>query len=68
MFLFTITGLTGLGHAITYTTSKYAVRGFMEALSDELRLDKYDYINLSTVYPTYISTRQDVMDVISKTE
>lgn len=40
----------------------------MEALSDELRLDKYDYINLSTVYPTYLSTRQDLMEVISKTE
>lgn len=40
----------------------------MEALSDELRMDKYDYINLSTVYPTYLSTRQDLMDVINKTE
>lgn len=61
-------GIKGLGRAITYTATKYAVRGFMEALSDELRLDKYDYINLSTVYPTYLSTRQDVMDVINKTE
>lgn len=40
----------------------------MEALSEELRLDKYDYVKLTTVYPTYLSTRQDIMDVINKTE
>lgn len=37
--LSSIAGLTGLKNVVPYCGSKFAVRGFMEALNEELRHD-----------------------------
>lgn len=52
----------------SYVSSKFAVRGFMEALYDELCMDKHDkYINLTTVCPGFIDTRREIAETIDKT-
>lgn len=62
-------GIMALGRALTYSASKFAVRGFMEALREELRLDGLtDQIHTTTVFPYFIVTRKDMIDHMSQTE
>lgn len=64
-----MSGITALGRAATYSASKFAVRGFMEALREELRLDGLtDQIHTSTIFPYFIVTRKDMIDHMRKTE
>lgn len=64
-----MSGISALGRAATYSASKFAVRGFMEALREELRLDGLtEQIHTSTIYPYFIVTRKDMIDHMRKTE
>ena len=49
-------GLFGLENLVPYCGSKFAVRGMMEALHEELRLEKLDRIELTTVCPYMVDT------------
>lgn len=52
---------------IVYTTTKFAVRGFSEALDQELRLDGFgNYIHVTAVHPYFVATRKDLMDCAAK--
>lgn len=49
-----------------YTTTKFAVRGFMECLTEYLRYRKLENeVFTSTVYPTILNTRQEVIDYMN---
>ncbi|XP_050586222.1 estradiol 17-beta-dehydrogenase 11-like [Bombus affinis] len=50
-------GIYGVSQKVAYCSSKFAVRGLMEALYEELRLDhKYTNIRFTTIYPFYVDT------------
>ncbi|XP_053996608.1 short-chain dehydrogenase/reductase family 16C member 6-like isoform X1 [Hylaeus anthracinus] len=50
-------GIYGVSEKVTYCSSKFAVRGLMEGLNEELRLDpKTADIRLTTIYPFYVDT------------
>ncbi|XP_003707576.1 firelighter [Megachile rotundata] len=50
-------GIYGVSQKVTYCSSKFAVRGLMEALLEEFRLDsKTSNIRFTTVYPFYVDT------------
>lgn len=64
-----MSGIAALGRAVTYSASKFAVRGFMEALREDLRLDGLtDQIQTTTIFPYFIVTRKDMIDQMRKTE
>lgn len=59
--------LNPLPTAVIYTATKYGVKGFMDTLYDELCINDYDkFINLTTVYPDFMNTRKDLIDVLEK--
>ncbi|XP_052761387.1 17-beta-hydroxysteroid dehydrogenase 13-like [Mya arenaria] len=47
---------TGVAYLTEYSASKYAVRGFTEALKDEMRREGHTGINFTTVYPMFVAT------------
>ncbi|XP_076656553.1 firelighter [Halictus rubicundus] len=50
-------GMYGVSEKVTYCSSKFAVRGLMEALHEELRLDhETAHIRFTTIYPFYVNT------------
>lgn len=52
--------------AAIYSATKYAVRGFIEALSEEIRQEGFgDCIHFSTVHPYFVSTRKDLMTTLN---
>lgn len=54
---------------IAYCSTKFGVSGFMRALYDELCMDDDDeYVKTTTVYPSFINTRKEMMDFLDKTE
>lgn len=56
-------GLHSSPHCVVYSASKYAVTGFMSALTEHLRLEKMnDKIITTTIFPYYVRTRQDIVD------
>lgn len=58
-----LAGLMGSCKLRLYTTTKFAVRGFMEALSLDLYREKHHrYVKTTTVFPTFIDTNNDVFD------
>ncbi|XP_055696411.1 estradiol 17-beta-dehydrogenase 11-like [Lutzomyia longipalpis] len=58
-------GMYPSGRSILYSTTKYAVRGFMSCLGEEIRMNKLsDKIKTTCVYPLFISTRQDLMSAL----
>ena len=67
-----IVGISSLGGKITfpyigYTASKFGVKGFMGGLYDELCAEKNDkIINVTTVYPSFISTRKELCDFLDE--
>lgn len=70
-----IVGISSMGGKITiplaigYCATKFGVRGFMNALYDELCLyDQDEFINLTTVYPAFINTRKELSDVLDQTK
>jgi short chain dehydrogenase len=53
--------------AIGYCATKFGVKGFMEALYDELCFTKVDdFIKLTTVYPAHINTRKEFVEVMDQ--
>lgn len=51
--------------AVAYTTSKYAVKGFMDALTRETTHENWGVKTL-TVFPHIINTRKEVIDFLRK--
>lgn len=52
--------------AVIYSSTKFAVRGYLEALAEELRQEGYgDCIHFSTVHPYFVATRKDLMDALN---
>ncbi|KZC13668.1 Estradiol 17-beta-dehydrogenase 11 [Dufourea novaeangliae] len=50
-------GIYGVSEKVAYCSSKFAVRGLMEGLYEELRLDPDTAnIRLTTIYPFYVDT------------
>ncbi|XP_076682233.1 firelighter [Andrena cerasifolii] len=50
-------GIYGVSQKVTYCSSKFAVRGLMDALHEELRLDlRTSNIRFTTIYPFYVNT------------
>lgn len=48
---------------IIYSTTKFAIRGFTECLTQELRLDGHsDYLHVTGVFPYFVATRKDLTD------
>ncbi|GAB0095670.1 estradiol 17-beta-dehydrogenase 11 [Sergentomyia squamirostris] len=63
-----LSGLDAAGRAVAYSASKFGVRGFMEALREEIRLEGHlGEIFTTTVYPYFISTRKDLMQKMQRT-
>ncbi|KAM8717131.1 hypothetical protein ACLKA7_003924 [Drosophila subpalustris] len=55
--LSSIAGLVGLSNLVPYCATKYAVRGLMEALHEELREGPYkDLIKVTTIFPYMTNT------------
>lgn len=53
--------------AILYTSSKYALLGFSQALAEEMRLEGYgDCVHITSVHPYYVSTQKDFADRVLK--
>lgn len=58
-------GLTGLATAVTYSASKFAVRGFMETLALDMHVEGHgDYIRTTTVCPYFIATNNTVVATV----
>lgn len=56
-----------VGFMKTYVTSKYAVRGYMEALDEELYLiGQAEAVKTTTVFPFVINTRKQVMEKVNR--
>lgn len=49
-------GLFGIPNLVPYCSAKFAVRGMMEALYQECRLDKKSEIKFTTIYPYMVDT------------
>ncbi|XP_029048367.2 short-chain dehydrogenase/reductase family 16C member 6-like isoform X1 [Osmia bicornis bicornis] len=57
--LSSMAGILGLANIVPYCASKFAVRGLMEALNEEIRgmsKDKTSNINFTTIYPYMVNT------------
>ncbi|EZA56274.1 Short-chain dehydrogenase/reductase family 16C member [Ooceraea biroi] len=56
--LSSIAGLSGVPYIVPYCATKYAIRGLMEALNDELRLssDNKSLIKFTTIFPYMVDT------------
>ncbi|XP_055599665.1 17-beta-hydroxysteroid dehydrogenase 13-like isoform X3 [Uranotaenia lowii] len=62
-----MSGMYAFPWAVIYSTSKYAVNGFMSALTEQLRLQGHSkYIRTTCVCPYYIATRKDIVDFLKK--
>ncbi|XP_012219795.1 short-chain dehydrogenase/reductase family 16C member 6-like [Linepithema humile] len=49
-------GIYGVSQKVAYCSSKFAVRGLMEALHEEIRLERKSNIHFTTIYPFYVDT------------
>ena len=55
--------------ACGYCATKFGVRGFMNALYDELcAYDNDDYIKTTCVFPSFINTRKQLSDMLDKVD
>lgn len=60
-----MSALNATPYSIPYTATKFAINGFMSALTEHLRLDKWrSKIKTTCVFPYYVKTRQDVIDFL----
>lgn len=60
-------GLYPCGRGVTYTTSKFAVRGFMMSLCEQLSYNhQAAYIKTTTIYPLFMATCQELTDTWQK--
>lgn len=62
-----ISALVTLPMATVYSSTKFGVDGFMQALFDDLCIDNCDkFIKLSTVFPYFINTRKELADLMDE--
>ncbi|XP_055544082.1 17-beta-hydroxysteroid dehydrogenase 13-like [Wyeomyia smithii] len=62
-----MSGMYAFPWAVVYSTSKYAVNGFMAAITEQLRLQGFsNSIQTTCVCPYYIATRKDIVDFLKK--
>ena len=55
--------------ACAYCATKHGVRGFMDALYDELCVDDHDeFIKTTCVFPGFINTRKELSDILDQTQ
>lgn len=60
-------GKVTIPYSVAYCTSKFGVTGFMSALFDELVVLGHDeYINTTTIYPSFVNTRPDIKEYVPK--
>lgn len=60
-----MSGLHATPFSIPYSATKFGINGFMAALTEHLRLEKWrSRIKTTCVFPYYIKTRQDVIDFL----
>ena len=52
-----------MSSAVSYTTSKFAVRGFMDALARESKHENWGVKTL-TVFPNFTNTHKEVADYV----
>lgn len=63
--LSSVSGLIGVPEGVIYCATKFAVRGFMEALVMQLQHDGHDkYIKTTTSFPYFVDTRPYLKDVV----
>ncbi|XP_058825302.1 estradiol 17-beta-dehydrogenase 11-like [Topomyia yanbarensis] len=61
------TAFLPVGFIRHYTTTKYAMRGFMEELRDEIRhAGQTKFVKTTTIFPFFLNTRKEMVDAISK--
>lgn len=64
-----ITALQTMPSCAVYASTKFAVKGFMECLHDELCVvDRDEFITLTTVYPDFMNTRKELSDVLDEVD
>lgn len=51
--------------AVTYTTTKYAVKGFMDGLNRDSRHENWGVRTL-TIFPHMTNTRQEIVNYLRK--
>uniref|UniRef100_A0A182PUY0 Short-chain dehydrogenase/reductase 3 n=1 Tax=Anopheles epiroticus TaxID=199890 RepID=A0A182PUY0_9DIPT len=62
-----ILGYLPMPRTVSYVTTKFAVRGMMQALQRELAMDGFaDAVHATTLFPTFIATRKELMDLLSE--
>lgn len=49
------------GRAISYSSTKFGIRGLMEGLYDLIRIDNLK-LNVTTVIPSLVNTRKEFVD------
>ncbi|KAF7286970.1 short-chain dehydrogenase/reductase family 16C member 6-like isoform X1 [Rhynchophorus ferrugineus] len=54
--LSSIAGVVGIPNLVPYSASKFAVRGYMEALTDELNWNSYNQIKTTVICPFMVNT------------
>lgn len=60
-----MSALSATPFSIPYTATKFAINGFMSALTEHLRLENWrSKIKTTCVFPYYVKTRQDVIDFL----
>ncbi|GAB0095666.1 estradiol 17-beta-dehydrogenase 11 [Sergentomyia squamirostris] len=60
-------GLLPCGRLILYSTTKFAVRGFMASLNEEIRFNKLSkHIKTTCIYPQFIATRKELISSLDE--
>lgn len=52
-------------NTITYTTTKYGNRGFIDALREEMSFYGFDFIKTSAIFTGFVKTKDEMVDMIS---
>lgn len=55
-----------MGRQAAYSSTKYGLRGLVESLQEELRMDKSNIV-VTAVYPGFIKTRPHLLDYMERT-
>lgn len=58
-------GIYAFPHSLLYSSTKFAVTGFMLGLSEFLRRQKLTKIYTTTILPHVIGTRKDLLDSLN---
>lgn len=56
-----IMAMESSGRAISYSTTKYGIRGLMDGLYDLIQMDDLK-INVTTIFPALVNTRKEFID------